>query len=207
MNNEPMGSEEFTLEGQASMDVRILDQLSDIKKLCVEFAAKPLAENAQPLSEAWAAHLAAVRIALATIDKHDGTKKNAEELVRYAKGLEIHRIAFLNEISDSEDDEYDVSFLYDEILKGIADSVDCDDVGCDSCLSDDSLDQIYQLYAGSLQEDMTQFSEESIDIYGNLPTTKRKELMKKIGHHVADVAKVSFGVVIGIAVAKKSKLL
>ncbi|USN96271.1 MAG: hypothetical protein H6797_04315 [Candidatus Nomurabacteria bacterium] len=202
MNHEFTGEDDFKLEGTAFIDMRILDQLSDIKDLCTAFAEKPLLKNGDPLEKAASAHLSAVRIALEQIDDESGSVENINEMIEYARGLEIQRVAFLNEISGSKDEPYTVANdAFDSLRSYLLESESDDN-------DDESVaEQVLELYQMCFQADMNQLSAISAENYEQKPSVKRKELLKKIGFQALDVAKVGLGVFVGIAAAKKSKLI
>ena len=200
MNNEFAGEDDFKLEGAAFIDMRLLDQLSDIRDLCAAFAENPIEKNSKPLSEAATNHLKAMHIALEQIDDKSGSEENINEMVEYAVGLEKQRVAFLNEIDDKEYESYTVAIDDYEVVRDHLLQEECDD--------DESIaGHIYNLYQTSFQIDINQLSAISTSNYEEKPSVKRKAMLKKIGLQALDVAKVSLGVYIGIAAAKKSKLL
>lgn len=196
MNNEPMDIEKFSLSSEAFMDARILDQLDDVKELCVAFVEKPFVKEAQPLTEAVAAHLAAVRIVLDQIDDKTDSPENVDEMLSYVNGLDAMRVTFLKDICDQDTLESIVGFIEDDEL---------DDDESDE-ESGSLTDDIFQMYKQGFQKDLQVLSAIGASEYEGKPSTKRKRMLKKVGHHALGVAKIAGGVVAGLAIVKKSKL-
>lgn len=71
----------------------------------------------------------------------------------------------------------------------------------------DIKDWAMDMYEYFLQMDMNTLEAVSIEAYAEKPSTKRRERMIQLGRQALDVAKIGAGVVIGIAIAKRSKLL
>ena len=208
MNSEFSEQDELQPSTEAFIDMRLMDQMADIKDLCVAFAQKPLAENAQPLSEALSLHLVSLRMALEQVDNGSASYKNFNAIIDYTQGLEINRVTFLNEISGKENEHYAVSSDYDELRERMLDFEDCEgNCGDEDCNSEGVTDHLYSVYAESLQNHINNFSAISASIYGNLPSTKRKEKLRKIGFEALGIAKITLGTVAGVAIAKKLKLL
>lgn len=198
MHNEFLG-EEYTPEGPAFIDARLLDQLDSIKQLCAEFTNKPLEHNAKKLGDAITSHISSLRIALEQMDDSGG-EQTINEMISYVKGLEIYRVSFLNEFHLNNDEPYVVAVdAYDDLYEILLDD-ECDEV-------DDPIDTILDLYQVSFQVDVNRLSSISTAEYSERPDVKRKEVLKKIGAHALDVAKVGLGVFIGITAAKKSRIL
>lgn len=208
MNSEFSEKDELKPSTEAFIDMRLMDQMSDIKDLCAAFAQKPLAENAQPLSEALSLHLVSFRMALEQVDNGSASYKNFNAIIDYTQGLEINRVAFLNEISGEENEFYAVSPDYDDLRDRMLDFEDCEgNCGDEECNSEGVADHLYSVYAESLQNHINHFSAISASIYGNLPSTKRKEMLKKVGIEALDFAKISLATFAGVALAKKLKLI
>lgn len=203
MSSYDFSQHEFTPEGSASIDVRLFDQLSCIQDLCHIFASKPSAANAKLLANAASDHLKSARIAFEQFDEQDSEDgESLMELVAYAKGLEMQRVTFLNELDQSEESHFVVAdHGYESVLDHLM-SEECD---CDEYIT--AADHVYDLYQSSFQVDMDQLSTISSENYEKSPEGRRKEMMRQIGRSALDVAKIGIGVFIGIAAAKKSKLI
>lgn len=197
---------EFRPEGQAFIDIRLLDQLTSMRELCMAYANKPSQTNSKLLTELAQAHLKSIRIALDQLEEGSGGETNANDIVAYAKGLEIIRVNFLNELADA-DPEYPIYEVaegnYDAILDHLVDLEDYDEDDEDD---DESVaDLVYTLYQLSLSIDLNKFANNSTSEYEQKPETRRKRMIRKIGKQALDVAKISVGVFIGMAAASKIK--
>lgn len=193
---------EFTPEGSASIDAHLLDQLSCIEDLCKIFSLKPNHANAKLLADIASTHLKSVRIAFDQFDVDSEGTDAASDLVAYAKGLEMQRISFLNNIEQSEESSYVIAdHEYEALLEHLVEEeCECDDYTT-------AADHVYHLYQTSFQVDMDQLATLSSEKYEKSPVGRRKEMLRKVGRHAIDAAKVGIGVFIGIAAAKKSKII
>lgn len=197
MNHE-FSDADFTLEGQAFIDARLLDQLTSIQQLCASYAQKPSEANSKLLSDAANAHLQSVRIAFDHIEENTAHDLAVEEIYAYAKGLETQRVTFLNEFNDADDAQaYELADEdYDMAREHLLDEEERDD-------EDSPADHFLNIYSLSLNIDLNQFAANSISSYEQKPEVKRKEKLKKFGSHVLDVAKISAGVFIATTLANK----
>lgn len=193
---------EFTPEGSAFIDARLFDQLEDIQSLCSVFSLRPNKINAKKLEEASSEHMKSALIAFRQFNEDSMEENSIEELVAYAKGLEMQRITFLNNIHQSEEPTYVVA---DNDYEALLDHLLCEECDCDE--EPTPADHVFDLYQSSFQVDLNQLSTISTDAYEKTPEGRRKEFMKKLGKHALGVAKVGLGVFIGIAAAKKSKII
>lgn len=113
----------------------------------------------------------------------------------------MYRVSFLNEFHPNSDEPYVVAVdAYDDLSEILLDDDESEEV-------EDPIDTILDLYQVSFQVDVNRLSSISTAEYSERPDVKRKEALKKIGAHALDVAKVGLGVFIGIAAAKKSRIL
>lgn len=202
MSSYDFSQHEFTPEGSAFIDARLFDQLEDIQSLCNVFSLRPNEINAKRLEEASSEHMKSALIAFQQFNEESTEGNHIENLVAYAKGLEMQRIAFLNNIHPSEESTYVVA---DEQYEALLDHLLCEECDCEE--EPTPADHVFDLYQSSFQVDLNQLSTISTDAYEKTPEARRKEFMRKFGKHALGVAKVGLGVFIGIAAAKKSKFI
>lgn len=202
MSSYDFSQHEFTPEGTAFIDARLFDQLDCIQNLSNVFSLRPNATNAKRLESACSDHLKSAYIAFQQFDGESADDDSITDLVAYAKGLEKQRITFLNELELTEDHTYTVAdHEYETILEHLlTEACECEDY-------ENDVDHVFDLYQSSFQYDMNQLATISSEKYGNSPEAKRKEFMRQLGRHALDITKMSLGVFIGIAAAKKAKII
>ena len=225
-----------SLEAVVSTDEMLLRQMDEMFKQCAELAKNPEVNDVvQSLATLAVLNIRSVRTVLEKVDDGTNSPANIDELLAYARGLEVNRVKFLNEIhpnvvsdegDDYEHDDFDSHFDNDD------DEGDDDDEHDDpkanymvaenafveirehlleECEDGESaLSHVIAYYQFSLETDLQRFYNISREQHENDPSTKRKEQLKKIGNHALDVAKVTVGSLVGslaaIAIAKKFKL-
>ncbi|MCA9334836.1 hypothetical protein KC953_01710 [Candidatus Saccharibacteria bacterium] len=201
---------EFTPEGQAFIDARLLDQLTSMRDMCADYASKPNEKKSKLLSDVANAHLKSVRLAFEHIDDISTSDEHAiTELFAYANGLEAHRVAFLNEIDGNGSEESPAYYTAvreyeaarDYLLGG--DDLDEDDEEFEFDDDLNAIDHFYNLYGASLNVDLNQFASNCVEKYQKTPEYRRSAILRKLGSHALDIAKISAGVFIGVRLAKK----
>lgn len=202
MNSYDFSQHEFTPEGSAFIDARLFDQLESIQNLSNVFSLRPNATNAKRLESACSDHLKSVLIAFQQFDSESAGDDSIIDLVAYAEGLEKQRITFLNELELSDEHKYTLAtHEYKAVLEHLlTEECDCEDF-------ENDVEHVFDIYQGSLQFDMNQLATMSSEKYNNSPEGKRKEFIRQLGRHAFDLTKIGLGVVIGIAAAKKSKII
>lgn len=197
---------EFTSEGQAFIDARLFEQLVAMRDLCTHYASKPSEKNSKILTDAANAHLKSIRLAFEHVEANSTNQEHViNELFSYASGLESHRVKFLNELDGNGSEEspayYTAIREYEAAREYLLDSDDLEDDDDEFEFDDDDasvVDHFYNLYGASLNVDLNQFASSCVEKYQQTPEFKRKEMLRKIGSHALDIAKISAGVFVGI---------
>jgi len=211
MNNEipPIETPQHGFEAMASLINR---QIDGLEQLWVSYKTYPYEEDADSLETTIALHTESVEEALEAYREQCASDKEArEKLFLYINGLETRRAAYLEKMfEESEFSNFMITpravtpdeMTADDDLFGESDEADADDVE-----NRDVVHIASTYYADVLHKDMLELERCAIMEYINRPEARRMEVASKIGRHCLDIAKVSVGVVAGIVVAKKAKLL
>ncbi len=182
-------------EGFGFVDQEIHKQLELMEPLWAAYKDKPVGKTSRHLDKAIKSHLESVKIALEVMEKEYDEGAYFTAAMTYTRGFEQARVDMLNRLTESaqfsitsaDDDEEFQEFLEDT------------DVPVSEA--------VYSMYEWALGVDKKKLDEMCVADYYEKPSTLRKERMKLIGGHALDVAKMSAGVLIGVAVAKRAKLL
>ena len=199
--NYEFSKEEIELpnEGFSFMASLVEKQLDEIEKLSVEYAGNPRAKNANRLREAAQLNITSVRKTLEELRTECSSDQEAANvLFRYVLGLERRRIDFLMTL-DREDTSgtYVVTNIqdFDQLHISIGQS------------QKTTVQSATSLYQASFEKDISILKDRSEKSYKEKPSTIRTERAKVVGKHALDVAKIGVGVIGGLLIAKKTKLL
>lgn len=205
MNHE-FSETEFTLEGQALMDASLLDQMKHISELYAAHLANPSEANSVLLTDILNTHLDTVKLVFEKLDDKSNSTQNIDELIAYARGLEINRVATLNSLhlpkDDSEDAIYEVAEEELDYLREYLTDEDREDEYEDDL---SIAEHMYNFYAASLQADVRYFATKNATDYHNRPEVKRKEKLKKLGARALDIGIASAGAFIAMSIVNKFK--
>ena len=211
MNNElpPIETPQYGFEAMASLINR---QIHSLEKLWSSYVTYPYDEEADNLETTVSLHTESVEEALEALSDDSASDSEARErMFFYITGLEARRAAHLEKLFEqSEFSNFMITpravtpdeMTADDDLFGESDEADADDVE-----NRDVVHIASTYYADVLHKDMLELERCAIMEYINRPEAHRMEVALKIGRHCLDIAKVSVGVVAGIVVAKKAKLL
>lgn len=202
----PLGA--YPVEGFGLMDEKVNKEFEGLVPLFEAYILKPVEKNSKPLVEALANYSESVETALTELRAGHDSDKLVTSLVTYVQDLGSRRVAILNKLTQSESFktvQFDVNEHPQQALDMDDDEEDDEQDGAHQAF--DIKDWAMDMYEYFLQMDMNTLEAVSIEAYAEKPSTKRRERMMQLGRHALDVAKIGAGVVIGIAIAKRSKLL
>lgn len=197
MNNELFDAEiEQPKEGFAFMASLLNKQVDALQELWTVFANKPVGQPSLKLDKAIDLHFDTMQLAMQELceDYHDEDEA-IEQLLLFTYGHEKRRVDFLRSL-DVDAEYEDVGVANAEVLR--------EEFGEDII---DPAELVYLAYTSNFNQDMEAMRESAMESYFESPSYKRMARVKVVGKHAIDVAKVGVGVVGGILLAKKAKLL
>lgn len=202
-NNAPTTDEIAELEASMPQDgfecmaSMINGQLAAIEMMTDGYVDNPSGENYESLSQILGMHYESVEQALKALRKEYDTEEDAlPHLMQYCAGLSRRRAALFNGF-DFIDDDYKTD--KSEEVKDVCEGVEG--------WQYDAVNLAHGYYHSGTSEEYEDFTDKAIAAHEKKPSTKRKEFMYAASKHTLDIAKVALGVVGGIALAKKSKIL
>ncbi len=192
-------------------------QIDGMQKQWAAYKDAPYGDEADNLYKIITLHIESMEEALgACRDQYSDDDEALESMFRYVQGKEMLRAKFLEELfSESEPNDFELAPRAEsaaEMISMVQSSEESGEFYAESSVSGemeyhDQVELVRDYYTKVLTEDMYKLGYYSTAEYGNRPSVRRREVMHKIGGHCLDIAKVGIGVVAGIAVAKKAKLL
>lgn len=187
-------------EGLAFLDQGIQEQFGSLLELCVQYAGKPVSKNDNLMQKAVDTHMSGMRGFIKLLDDKTNTPENIDSVLTYIKGMEVMRVDFLNLLSGEDGPTY---ITANDDLDGMRDDLFADE---DEIPEEPVAGIFYHVYEYSFNRDIAQFRSASESKYEERPGAAGRKLLRKLGSHTLDVAKISVGVVAGIAAAKKLRL-
>lgn len=203
---------EIPQHGFEAMASLINRQIDGMEKLWSDFAKYPYGEVSDNLETTTSLHTEAVEEALHSLrDQCVSEEEVRERTFLYVTGLETRRAAMLEKLfGESEISNFMLTpraITPDEMITVCEAFDDATAASTDGVEIRDEVEIASEYYANVFQQDMLELERCAIIEYVNRPEARRTEIASKIGRHCLDIAKVGVGVVVGIAVAKRSKLL
>jgi hypothetical protein len=221
MNREPIGpdgaqkpvnplpDEYHPDAGFVVMEKLIAIQFEDMQQALSMYANDPGLETQNGLAAVATSHNSSVRIALQALEaEEEGTiEDRINDMMFFILHLEEMRADYLNAIA-AEGEEYkpisedQLRELRKHLFQVQAHKESNGGLDLDDEFDSEGSDctataHLMEIYVDSMLHDVTQFTNKKLEVYNQLPSTKRRRMIRTFGYHALDVAKTSAGVVIG----------